>query len=94
MGKFKVQGDLTIVQKKALELLSFKYGNGGSCHTKENHKFLQLHIAGTHDEAEMLGSKITDECRTAFEKVMKSDYSELHEDQREFLKGIEKFGTW
>lgn len=84
---------LTVVQKAAIELLWFRYGNGGSCHTNENHKFLQRYIEGRPADAEVYRVRITESCRNAFEKVMAGDYSELRKEQRVLLEELEKFGT-
>jgi hypothetical protein len=77
---------LTAKQRKALEFLWFKYGNGGNAHSMANHRFFQLHVAGDHDAAAMHEPQITGECRLAFDRILKNDYSELSEFQKNVLK--------
>ena len=80
---------MTTKQLKALEFLWFKYGNGGACHSPQNHKFLQRHIEGRHEAAAVYDKRITSACREAVDRVLKDDYTEFKEEIR---KIIESFG--
>jgi hypothetical protein len=80
---------LTTKQKAALEYLSWKYGNAGVYYTQQNHKFLHLHVAGEHDEAQIWIRQISKDCRAAFDRIMDNDYSELTKKQRESIEGQE-----
>ena len=77
---------LTQKQKKALEFLWFKYGNGGSCHTNANHKFLQRHVEGRHEDAGVYITRITESCKEAFERIANNDYSEFSPDKLRLLE--------
>lgn len=79
---------MTRKQVKALEFLWFKYGNGGSCSTPANHKFLQRHVEGREKDAEMYRKHITGECREAVERVLADNYTEFSEGTR---KAIDSF---
>ena len=81
---------LTAVQRKAMEFLWFKYGNGGNCHTVANHKFFQRHIEQKPEEAQKYAHLITAECKEAFDRVMQGDFREFNESARQVLTGIEK----
>ena len=78
----------TEAQKKAIEYLWFVYGNGGVKHTMGNHKFLQRHVEGRHDEAKF--HQPSDECVEAFEKVCSGDFSGLSKGQRKVLDAVER----
>lgn len=85
----------TMVQRKALEFLWSKYGNGGNCYTPANHKFLKSHVDGKTEDAKKQEHLITRSCREAFDRIMKDDYSELTDDAWEVLKGMaEKEGSF
>ena len=80
---------LTAKQLKALEFLSFKYGNGGSMCTNDNHKFLALILANKSAEAsQQYSHRITDSCQEALDRITKNDFSELRENQREIIKAM------
>ena len=81
---------MTAKQRKALEFLWIKYGNGGACHSMANHRFLQRHIEGKCGDAAMIEPQITRECRDAFARVVKDDYSELSGIQKKILEAFEK----
>lgn len=78
----------TLVQKqiKALELLWFKYGNGGSMSTNDNHKFMQRHIEGRPADALLFAHRITPACNDAFKRILANDYSELHPNQLKLIE--------
>jgi hypothetical protein len=71
-----------------MELLWFKYGNGGSCSSNANHKFFQRHVEGQHVEAAVHMTQITADCKAAFEKIMKDDFSELSPTARRILDSM------
>jgi hypothetical protein len=73
---------MTARQRKAVEFLWFKYGNGGSCHSLANHKTLQRHMEGRHEDAALYERQITGECREALDRVLRDDYSEFSESVR------------
>jgi hypothetical protein len=81
---------LTVKQRSALGFLSYKYGNGGSLHSADNHKFLQLHMRGSHDSAKTLLHRITPDCLDAFNRIMANDYRELSKKQISILTAEEK----
>jgi hypothetical protein len=89
-GRCVMADVLTVRQKSALGFLSYKYGNGGSLHSADNHKFLQLHIKGLHDDAKSLLHRITPDCLAAFSRIVVDDYRELSPTQRKILDGGEK----
>lgn len=72
---------LTAKQLKALEFLSFKYGNGGSMSSCDNQKFLSLLLANKPAEAYKFFHRITGDCKQALDKVLNNDFSELRENQ-------------
>jgi len=55
-----------------------------------NHKLLQKHVEGKHDEANLQRCQITPECRLAFDRIMKDDYSELSKIQTKILEAFER----
>ena len=75
-------------QCKALEFLSFKYGNGGAMCSGDNHKFLALLIVNNPAEASKYLHRITDSCREAVARVLKNDFSELRDNQRMIIAAI------
>lgn len=77
---------MTRKQRKALEFLWFKYGNGGQCYTPQNHKYIQFLIAEKVEEAKRLAHIITRECKDAVERVMNDDYRELGEGARQVVE--------
>lgn len=81
---------LTLKQKSALGFLSYKYGNGGSLHSADNHKFLQLLFQGSHDSAKDFLHRITPDCLAAYNRIMANDYSELSKRQKSILEASEK----
>lgn len=80
---------LTAKQKKALEFLWFKYGNGGSCSSNANHKYLQRLVEGRDEEAKAFERQITLDCRKAVERIRSEDYKELSEGVRKMLDAFE-----
>ena len=79
---------LTGRQEAALTSLWNKYGNGGSCHTKENHFFLQKLLERKFEEANRMAIRTSPECRAAVERIERNDYSELRPDQRKMLDSM------
>ena len=69
--------ELSLEQRKALGILWCKYGNGGSCHTPANHKFIQAHLLQKLDDAKRYEHLITKECKDAFDRILNNDYHEL-----------------
>jgi hypothetical protein len=79
---------LTGRQQAALWALWNKYGNGGSCHTKENHFFLQKILEGKFEEANRMMIRTSPECKAAVERIEKNDYSELRPEQIKILDSM------
>ena len=78
---------LTPKQRSALGFLSCKYGNGGSLHSADNHKFLQLVLQDSlPDSASSLLHRITPDCLAAYNRILADDYRELSDRQKELLK--------
>jgi hypothetical protein len=75
---------VTARQRKAMEFLWFKYGNGGTCHSLANHKYVQRFVEGRDADAEAYAGQITADCREAVARVKAGDFRELSE----FAKGV------
>ena len=82
--------NLTQKQRSALMFLSYKYGNGGSLSSADNHKFIQFHLAGMPNSASGLLHRITPDCLAAFNRIMADDYHELHKSQRVIVEAAGK----
>ncbi len=80
---------MTKKQRRALEILGYKYGNGGCCATRDNHAFFQRHLAGKPEEAALLNHRITSACREAFDRVMVDDYREFSVETKRRLDAVE-----
>lgn len=76
---------LSALQRKALELLSFKYGNGGAMCSRDNHEFLKLIVAGNDKEAALLMHRITKPLIVAYGRIANHDYTELPKRQIQIL---------
>lgn len=75
----------------AFGFLMTKYGNGGSCCSADNHKFIKALYEGREEDAQKLLHRITCECKKAYERIENGDYSELSESQ---IASIEKKLHW
>lgn len=72
--------NLTPIQRKALEDLWFKFGNGGSKHTHGNHRFIQCILEHGDDDPAFWKRKsriplashqpLTDECEAEVRKIL------------------------
>ena len=82
----------TAKQSKAIEFLWFVYGNGGPKHNMQNHKFLQRHVEGRHDEAKF--HQPDKECVAAFERVMADDFSDFNDHQMLIINSAEERERW
>jgi len=63
---------MTGIQRRAVTALYCIFGNAGPKYTQGNHEFLRRTLEG---EPEPEHYQPTAECKTAFQKVMKGDYS-------------------
>lgn len=77
---------LTVKQKSALGFLFYKYGNGGSMSSADNHKFFQLHLQENPTAAAKLLHRITPDCLAAFNRILAEDYRELSTRQKGILE--------
>jgi hypothetical protein len=84
----QMQG-LTRKQRMAIEYLGYKYGNGGSCHTRQNHQFLHSFLAGKMDEAKQVAHLISEPLKEAIGRVLRNEYREFRGDQFKVLEAME-----
>ena len=82
--------NLTQKQRSALTFLSYKYGNGGSLSSADNHKFIQFHLTGLPSSAAGLLHRITPDCLAAFNRILVDDYHELHKNQKAIVEATER----
>ena len=82
----RVDVTLTVKQRRALELLLFKYGNGGSMHSNDNQKFFMALVHGDMNEASLYAHLITKPCQEALDRILKNDYRELRVHQQKMLE--------
>ena len=78
---------LSVKQVSALRFLSYKYGNGGSLSSADNHKFIQLCLQSS--PSSFMLHRVTSDCRAAFDRILAGDYSELSESQRDIVGAID-----
>ena len=81
---------LTAKQRKAFEFLSFKYGNGGSMCSNDNHKFLMLLVNGDLAGASLYCHRVTPSCLEAYERIMKNDFKELKVSQMVVVDAVKE----
>lgn len=86
MGQIDV--NLTEKQRRALGFLSYKYGNGGSMCSADNHKFLTALISGDNAEAFQYAHRITKPCQEALDRILKNDFRELRPNQQKMLDEV------
>lgn len=76
------------VRRMAFGFLMMKYGNGGSCCSADNHKFMKALYEGDEEAAGELLHRVTPDCTSAYNRINDKDYVELTEAQKKRLKEI------
>lgn len=86
VGRKEREDMMTFRQRKALEFLWFKYGNGGACSSLANHKYIQRFVEGRDADAELYSVRATRDCREAVARVKAGDFSELSDETRKMVE--------